>query len=75
VRQAYEEGKGGVLMRAKMHIEDGGNGGAASKRRPKRAAGGSGKPLVVITELPYQTNKVRLGVWFEVFVNCLLIVC
>ncbi|EFN51479.1 hypothetical protein CHLNCDRAFT_56398 [Chlorella variabilis] len=47
VRQAYEEGKGGILMRAKIHIEDG-------------SSSGSGKPLVVITELPYQTNKSAL---------------
>ena len=64
VRQAYEEGKGGILMRAKMHIEDGGGGtsgsgsGAGAAAAKKRAKGGNGKPLVVVTELPYQTNKV-----------------
>jgi DNA gyrase/topoisomerase IV subunit A len=71
VRQAYEEGKGGILMRAKMHIEDGsggttatssgstdGAGAAAAKKKAKKAGGGNGKPLVVVTELPYQTNKV-----------------
>jgi DNA gyrase/topoisomerase IV subunit A len=68
VRQAYEEGKGGILMRGKMHIEDGSTttgsgGGASGKRRAKRNAGGgtASKPLVVITELPYQTNKVGAG--------------
>ena len=48
-------------MRAKIHIEDGGGSSAAggAKRRPKRPGASSSKPLVVITELPYQTNKVR----------------
>lgn len=60
VRQAYEEGRGGVLVRAKMHVEDGSGGGEGGRRRARRAAGGGSpaKPLVVITELPYQTNKV-----------------
>lgn len=59
VRTAYEEGKGGVLMRAKMHIDDG---STAKRGKAKRGGGGgSSKPLVVITELPYQTNKV--GGW------------
>jgi hypothetical protein len=52
-----------------MHIEDGSTttgssgGGASGKRRAKRNAGGgtTSKPLVVITELPYQTNKVGAG--------------
>ena len=77
VRSAYEEGKGGILMRAKMHIEDGSGGttatpsgaagapgtagAAAAKKKAKKAAGSNGKPLVVVTELPYQTNKVRGG--------------
>lgn len=74
VRQAYEEGKGGILMRAKIHIEDGSGSTTAAggaKRKPKRSgSSGSGKPLVVITELPYQTNKVR-GWLAEHFRSCL----
>ncbi|PSC74003.1 DNA gyrase subunit A [Micractinium conductrix] len=65
VRQAYEEGKGGILVRAKMHIEDGssGSGGGGGKKKKGGGGGGGGsasKPLVVITELPYQTNKSAL---------------
>ncbi len=68
VREAYSKGRGGVLVRAKMHIEDpnnpaataAGNGAGAGKKRARRSVG-STKPAVVITELPYQTNKVRRG--------------
>lgn len=73
VREAYTKGRGGVLMRAKMHIEDpnnpatlagGGNGSSAAaggkRRGARRSSGGSSKPAVVITELPYQTNKAGL---------------
>eukprot|EP00890_Picochlorum_soloecismus_P003651 jgi/Picsp_1/4287/NSC_01796-R1_dna a subunit len=41
---AYSQGKGSVLVRAKMHIEE------TSKKRTS----------IVITELPYQTNKASL---------------
>ena len=66
VREAYKTGRGGIVVRAKIHIEDpnnptalaAGNGnGASGKKRAKRS-GGSSKPAVVVTELPYQTNKV-----------------
>ena len=69
VREAFRTGRGGIVVRAKMHIEDpnnpaalaAGNGnGASGKKRAKRS-GGSSKPAVVVTELPYQTNKVGGG--------------
>jgi len=44
LHKAYKEGKGKVIMRAKVHIEIEGN-----ERRN-----------IVITELPYQVNKVTL---------------
>jgi DNA gyrase subunit A len=44
IRQAYETGRGSVIMQAKTNIEDAEN----------------GKSLIVITELPYQVNKKRL---------------
>lgn len=44
IRQAYETGKGKVIIRAKTEIE--------------RASGG--KQSIVITELPYQVNKAKL---------------
>lgn len=47
MRDAYADGRGSITVRAKLHIED----GAASKKKL------SAKPLIVITELPYQTNK------------------
>jgi DNA gyrase subunit A len=44
IRQAYETGRGSVIMQAKTHIEpiDG------------------GKHAIIISELPYQVNKARL---------------
>jgi DNA gyrase subunit A len=44
LKDAYTTGKGSVLVRAKMHIEE------TSKKRT----------LIVISELPYQTNKASL---------------
>ena len=43
LREAYTTGRGTVTVRARMHVEDN------SKK----------KPSIVITEIPYQTNKVR----------------
>ncbi len=42
--KAYETGKGKIIMRAKLHIENGEN----------------DKKLIVIDELPYQVNKAQL---------------
>lgn len=44
LEQAYETGKGKITLRAKYHVE----------------TGQGGKKLIVITELPYQTNKAEL---------------
>ncbi len=44
IREAYETGRGKLTMRAKTHIETQKN----------------GKPLIVITELPYQVNKAAM---------------
>lgn len=44
LKQAYETGKGKITLRAKYTVE----------------AGDYGKKLIVITELPYQTNKAEL---------------
>lgn len=44
LKQAYETGKGKITMRAKFSVE----------------SGDAGKKLIVITELPYQTNKAEL---------------
>lgn len=46
---AYSQGKGSVLVRAKMHIEE------TSKKRTS----------IVITELPYQTNKVSFYCYYH----------
>ena len=45
ILQAYRTGRGRIYVRAKHHIED----------HPK-----NGRPMLVITELPYQLNKARL---------------
>ena len=44
LRQAYETGKGKIIIRAKIHIE----GGDGEKKN------------IVVTEIPYQVNKARL---------------
>ncbi|MCD8294376.1 MAG: DNA topoisomerase 4 subunit A [Clostridia bacterium] len=44
LKQAYETGKGKITLRAKYHLEP----------------GEYGKTQIVITELPYQTNKAEL---------------
>ena len=44
LNQAYKTGKGRIILRAKVRIED----------------GDSGKKNIVITELPYQVNKAAL---------------
>jgi len=46
IREAYETGRGRVIMRARVQIEE------------KES---SGKSALVITELPYQDNKARLA--------------
>eukprot|EP00891_Asterochloris_glomerata_P009690 jgi/Astpho2/9690/Aster-03682 len=65
VRTAYQEGKGSITVRGTAHIEDemrappaksgGKRKGSAAKSRT-----GAQKPLVIITELPYQVNKADL---------------
>jgi DNA gyrase subunit A len=44
IRQAYREGRGGVVMRARAEIE--------TRRGDKES--------IVVTEIPYQVNKARL---------------
>lgn len=44
IRDYYETGKGRLMLRAKLHIENGDN----------------GKKSIVITEIPYQVNKAVL---------------
>ena len=44
IRQAYKTGRGGVTVRAKCEIEE----------------HGSGKPRIIVTELPHQVNKSKL---------------
>ncbi|MGB8955008.1 MAG: DNA gyrase subunit A [Tumebacillaceae bacterium] len=44
IRQAYETGRGSIVMRAKAEFEEANN----------------GKTRIIVTELPYQVNKARL---------------
>ncbi len=41
IRRAYETGRGKLILRARVHVED----------------GSAGRKLLVITEIPYQINK------------------
>lgn len=44
IKKAYETGKGKLILRAKLHVENGDN----------------DKKSIVITEIPYQVNKAQL---------------
>ena len=44
IREAYETGRGSITIRAKAHVEK----------------NSSGKNRIVVTEIPYQVNKLRL---------------
>ncbi|MFR8176791.1 MAG: DNA gyrase subunit A [Christensenellales bacterium] len=44
IRAAYEDGRGKLTLRAKVHIED----------------GAAGRKLIVITEVPYQIPKAAM---------------
>lgn len=44
IRRAYETGRGTIILRAKVEIEEKSN----------------GKQVIVVTELPYQVNKAKL---------------
>lgn len=81
IKEAYQTGSGSIILRAKVTIEDsGGSGGAGGARRRKRGAsavgegeegpaaggGGGGRQLIVVTEVPYQVNKVGVCVWWGV---------
>jgi DNA gyrase/topoisomerase IV subunit A len=67
IGQAYHEGRGSITVRGKARIEgDQAASPAASSSsngsRPKAKATrktGTGKPQIIITELPYQSNKVQ----------------
>lgn len=73
IRAAYHDGRGSIPIRGKVTIEGdtagNGNGsgsdgttsvkaGKTARGKTQRKRSGEGKPAVVITELPYQTNKV-----------------
>ena len=59
IRSAYETGRGSITMRGHALIEEEGitpePSRGLNKRSQKRA--GTGRALIAITELPYQTNK------------------
>ena len=62
IRQAYHEGRGSITVRGKVHIENESetapSSGSQTRGKASRKAG-SGKPQIVVSELPYQSNKVR----------------
>lgn len=67
IRSAYHEGRGSIPVRGRVSVEGEPSsngrpatpaGKAAKGKSPKRRV--ESKPAVVITELPYLTNKVRL---------------
>ena len=46
IREAYETGRGSVLMRSRTHVED--------------IKGSANREAIVVTEIPYQQNKATL---------------
>jgi DNA gyrase subunit A len=69
IREAYEHGRGAITVRGRAFIEDAGadasasastgNGRTARKGGKDRAKEKASKPSIIITELPYQTNKAE----------------
>ncbi|KAK9917213.1 hypothetical protein WJX75_001927 [Coccomyxa subellipsoidea] len=66
IRDAYEQGKGSITVRGRAFIEGGevvastsapAGAGAAAKRAKKGTREKVVKPSIIVTELPYQTNK------------------
>lgn len=51
ISSSYHDGRGSITMRGTVTIEEPSTGKGKSK-------GAGSSPLIVITELPYQTNKV-----------------
>ena len=56
MRAIYEEGRGSITVRGRAFVEEEGT----SKKGSKRAPAASGKASIIITEMPYQTNKVSI---------------
>ncbi|GMH39770.1 hypothetical protein BSKO_07668 [Bryopsis sp. KO-2023] len=56
LREAYTQGRGSILMRAKATIEEDDDVSGNNKKRTKKRAGAS----IIITELPYQIFKSDL---------------
>ena len=58
---AFETGRGPITVRGRAFIEEEGQkrrgAGKKGSKAGKGPAAGPSKPLIVITELPYQTNK------------------
>jgi DNA gyrase/topoisomerase IV subunit A len=57
IRQAYHAGRGSITLRGKAFVDDGDRGGRKAAAA-KKANGKAPKQAIIITELPYQTNKV-----------------
>ena len=57
VKTAFETGRGPVTVRGKAFIEEPDQPAKKGSKAAKGTAAGPGRPLIVITQLPYQTNK------------------
>lgn len=55
MRNIYETGRGSFVLRGKATIED-----DQTPSKGRRAKRSSDKALIIITEIPYQTNKASL---------------
>eukprot|EP00884_Botryococcus_braunii_P020053 jgi/Botrbrau1/6731/Bobra.0324s0017.1 len=60
IREAYETGKGTITVRGRAVIEEDREGRGPSRR------GAAARSAIVVTELPYQTNKAK---WVESLVQ------
>eukprot|EP00951_Prasinocladus_malaysianus_P034985 scaffold357333_cov24-Prasinocladus_malaysianus.AAC.2 len=56
---AYETGRGSFTLRGRVAVEAEGSGGSGKGKGGRRSRGGE-RALIVISEIPYQTNKADL---------------
>ncbi len=55
MRAIYEEGRGSITVRGRAFVEEE---VTSTKKNGKSKQAASGKASIIITEMPYQTNKV-----------------
>lgn len=60
IEQAYSSGRGSISVRGKAFIEDEDSAQSSKKAGKRQKVATPGKSIIVLSELPYQTNKAKL---------------